>query len=310
MSQVDGESALGPQAPIPTCWADVNAITGGLSNVAKELIAKGRIDREYHFEPTGQCGRASCERTHGWGYIIALPGMHYVNIGHCCCANYAPGWKVMHRDFRDRQNAYAAEQAFRPLQQDAQAKASWLEGMADEARSLTELRNLFLRELKGGVADEIIKRAQELRPRVERHVSISAKDRQARGAMLHGGRVDVAESTVRVARFEVHHLGDLVGLGAFKPMCDPMARWTRLHTLIALIARAEYDCSDRDDRKALMRAGRDFGSFSNDLLASIGDVRAFFAPKNLQLVCKLSVARGQGITSIEVSNSAVLVRRA
>jgi len=301
----DQEEQLGPKLTPPHkwTWEAIDEMTGGLKDVPNQAILGGRIDHEYRCKTWGSCGRKSCRKSHGWGFIVAIAGRRYVNIGHNCRDKYAsPEWDRMVKDFRDRQGAEYQAKAIAQLLLDAKSKLGWHRSIEVDVLGRTNLRNSFRQQLQGGVLTEIERRANKRDPRVVHEVSISAAMQDAKRAMLGGGRVDKVEENIRVSRFETRHIGDLVGLEIFVPMKDPLSLWKRFGTLLTTIIDSEPLLEDPDVLRAMIKAGRDLVPWGNDILASIAATDQFFSEKNLRVVSEMLSARTLDIEQIAVAN--------
>ncbi|MDQ2702718.1 MAG: hypothetical protein M3Y70_07890 [Pseudomonadota bacterium] len=312
MNDLD-DAGLGPRSPQLYSWAEVHATTGGLKDVGIDQILKGRIDSKYDLPVEGKCGLLGCERVHGLGYIFAIPGGGYVNVGHCCADRHAKDQKdaldSMKRDFSDWTNEQSRKISLELLVEDAQEKIRWLAEVEPVAVRGTALRNSFLREFRGQVEIDILQRAQKKLPRVERQVSVSASTRDAQRAMIQGGRVDVVAENIRVAKFEVSHIGDLRGLDIFVPQRDPVSLWIRFQTSVNVVLGAENGDLDAEDLRILNRIRREFGAQFNDLSASMRAADDFFSQKNLDVVRDMPINRGKGISRIVVSGNEIRVLR-
>lgn len=306
----DDDRNLGPRMPAAKSWEDVQEITGGLRNVPIEEILNGRIDSEYELPPTGKCGLLNCEQQHGWGYIFAIPGRRYVNIGNVCADRHAPeAIASMKYKFNAWKDERSRAESLRQLLADAADKRAWLDSVEPQVVRGTALRNSFLKEFRGRLELDILERANKRRPHVEHQVSICASSQEVRRAMLQGGRVDVAEANIHVARFEVKHIGDLRGLDLFIPQRDPVSLWTRFRTSVEVLLQAANSDQSTEDMRMLHRIRRDFAGQYNDLVASLRAVEEFFSQKNLNLIMRMPINRGAGITSIRVDGDRISVSR-
>lgn len=299
--------------PRPKCWDEVLAITDGLKGVPIEQIVRGRVDWEYHFDVNDMrpCGRYGCEQKHAHGWLVALPGWRFVNIGHDCAQKYALAdarlWSSKISCYRERLRAEARTAALVEARDQAQRKLYWLDNTPAIEVSIA-LHESFLQQAQGPFLDEIEKRAERGLSAIERDRRLSENEIQMRRAMLGGTRSE-GEPGPYVAPVEKVVLGEIEGLDCFRPQRSPRVLRSQLQRLVdTLLAWSPAD-DDLAAQRSLVRATRELAPLSNQLNSSLVAVGQFFNESNLNTLMLLDVIRSQGITSIDRSECAVVVKR-
>lgn len=208
----DDSDSLGPRRPRPINWDEVLTITGGLKDVPIEEIERGRPDWHYEFSATDMraCGRKGCETKHADGWVVAISGGRYVNIGHDCAQKYAKVdlWQDSLRAYRSRQLADAQSAAFVHVREQAQTKQHWLDNAPEVERAIW-LYESFLVAAKGPLLKEIEQRADKMRTTVERDFKLTDEEIATRRVQLSGAKVE-GEPGPYVAPIERRPIGELV----------------------------------------------------------------------------------------------------
>lgn len=297
------DNEFGPIRQQPKNWDEVFAITNGLKDIPIEEIERGRHDWEYHFPSNDMrsCGRIGCEQLHAHGWVVALQGRRYVNIGNCCFRKYAnpdlfsEGGKA----HRERRQAEARVAALLNVRDEAQQKLHWLDDNAPEIERAIILYDSFIAAANGPLLREIERRAERMDTRVMRDVKLTDTDIEIRREMLRGDRPE-GEPGPFVPRFEAKHLGDISGMVCFRPGRDPKSLRQRLQLLAITLLTWAPKNQDKDARRAMSKAMREFGPYTTDLNQSILAIQQFFSEENLRIVMLLKVVQSQGIVSIEL----------
>jgi len=291
----------------------VFAITCGLKNIPIDEIVRGRVDWGYHFDSKDMrpCGRQSCEQKHAHGWLVALPGRRFVHIGHDCAQKYALAdanlWSANVSNYRERVRAEARTAALIDARDKAQRKQYWLDN-TPEIEGKIALHESFLRQASGPLLDEIEKRAERGLSVIERDRRLTEDELQMRRAMLSGARVD-GEPGPYVAAVEKVVVGAIEGLECFRPQGSPRVLQSQLQRLVQTLLAWSPAEGDLAAQRSLVRATGELAPLSNRLNSSLVAVDRFFSESNLKTLMLLDVIRSQGITSMEIVQSAVIVKR-
>lgn len=297
----EGDDEFGPLRPQPKSWEDVHEMTGGLKDVPIEEIERGRHDWEYHFSSADmrKCGRLGCEQEHAHGWIVALRGRRYVNIGNCCFRKYArpdlfSSGAVAHRERRQEE---ARVSALLTVVDEAQRKLHWIDNAPEISLAIARIES-FSAAATGPFLREIERRAEKMETRVTREVRLTDEQMEVRQEMQRGARAS-NEPGPFVSRFETQDVGHLTGLSCFRMGRDPKTLRNRLQTLARTLLSWKPKAEDKDARRAMSKAMREFGPYTNDLIQSVRATEQFFSESNLRIIKQLPVVRSQGIASIE-----------
>lgn len=300
-------SGFDPLPPRPTNWAEVFAITGSRVDVPIELIERGQRAWEYTFGSKDMrgCGRKSCPQEHGWGWIVALPGGGFTNIGHDCADRYANKdlWQASLKVYRARLNREARHQAIAAAREAAQQVFFYLE-RSDTLTEANALYESFVEVAPGPLLNEIIKRADRGETRVEVEHYFTESEREIRRAQLDGDRPEGAPS-VRVPHMELRTLGDLVGLRAFKGGRSPKEIGIRVGRLAESLLRRDPSEDDVDGRKALDEDRSALQDLQRSLVTMVTESMRFFSEANLKLLVRLPLAKRLGIRGLSVRDGRV-----
>lgn len=302
-----------PIPPRPKCWDELFAITRGLKGVPIEEIVRGRVDWQYQFDAKDMrpCGRQGCEQKHAHGWLVALPGLRFVHIGHDCAQKYALAdaslWSSNVNSYRERVRAEARTAALIDARDKAQRKQYWLDN-TPRIEVAIALHESFVRQARGPLLDEIQRRAERGLSMIERDRRLSEDEQQLRRTMLSGARVE-GEPGPYVAAAEKVIVGNIEGLGCFRPQGSPRELKSQLQRLVNTLLAWSPAEDDRAAQRSLVRATSELGPLSNRLNSSLVAVDRFFGEPNLKTLLLLDVVRSQGITSIEFEESAVVIKR-
>lgn len=305
---------LGPVPLRPKSWEDIFAITKGLRGIPIEEIERGRVDWEYHFDAKDMrpCGRKGCEQRHAHGWLVALSGQRFVNIGNDCALKYAHAglWSSSVSTYRERIGAEARTAALLKVRDEAQRKQYWLDN-TPEIDDAIALYDSFVRQARGSLLDEIEKRAERGLTLIERDKRLSDQELQLRREMLSGSRTEGGPGPY-VSAVEKVAVGALEGLECFRPQGSPRELEAQLQRLVSTLLTWSPAADDRDAQRSLVRATRDLAPLSNRLNSSLVAVVKFFSESNLQSLMLLNVTRSQGIVSIRRNgvDSVIITRRA
>jgi hypothetical protein len=271
-------------------------IVAGKRDVSIEQIQAGRIVRKYDFKDWGACGRAGCRREHGFGYIVALLGGGFINIGHDCADKYADAekWAKMLSDFDATTLREAHEVAIAQALNAAQLKQHWLDNDAKQViEDAIALHASFCRDAGPVLLREIEKRAEKGRSLIEYEHRLTPEEHEVR--RIAAQRIDQPE--VSVPWTEMRPLGDLKGLLCFRPGRTPSETSVRLQRLVTVLI--EWVRREGEDTKLLMQQTRELGPMTRDLEDSLRATRDFFSPGNLETLMRLPAIKSQGIITIE-----------
>ena len=304
---------FGPRHPTkPKSWDEIFAITGSLKGVPIEEIEVGRIDWEYELSTSDmrKCGRVGCERDHAHGWIVALQGSRYVNIGNDCAHKYANAekWRSGVTRYKERIRKDARDAAIAEARDEAQKIQYWLDTDPKIEKAIS-LHQSWTDQTKGSLHNEIVRRAEKGKPEIERARKLSDSQVEQRRVMLTGGRVDRATSPY-VATVEAVRVATLAGLDCFKPMRDPaeLKRRLMIRAKQLLVTMPHED--EAKKVKDLAAATRELIPLKNALVRSEQATLAFFTPENFAAVMQLEQTRAQGIVSIQlIGEAAVLITR-
>ncbi|WP_440976319.1 hypothetical protein [Pseudoxanthomonas winnipegensis] len=305
-------SDFAPVPPRPRGWDEVFGITGHLRDVPIDQIERGRVDWEYSFDSKDMrpCGRKGCEQKHAHGWVVALSGRRFVNIGNDCARQYAQAglWSSKINTYRERVSAEARIAALLDVRDEAQRKQYWLDN-TPEIKHAINLYESFVQQVGRSFLNEIERRAERGHRIIERDKRLSEQDLQLRRAMLSGSRAE-SEPGPYVAAIEKVTVGELVGLECFRSSGSPRELHSRLQRLVTTLLKWSPAEGDRDAQRSLVRAKRDLGPLSNQLNSCLVAVKNFFSDPNLKSLMLLEVTRSQGITSIALDeNGAIVVTR-
>jgi hypothetical protein len=306
----DDSDELGPRQPRPCSWDEVFAITGGLKDVSIEEIERGRADWNYHFSSKDMrpCGRKGCETLHCNGWVVAIKGRRYVNIGSDCAKLYANVdlWDRSLREYRSRQVADAQAAALVRVREQAQEKQYWLDNAAEVERAIW-LYESFVAAASGPLLRELERRADKMQTSIERDFKLTEDEIETRRVQLAGSKF-YDEPGPYVAPIERRSIGELVGLHCFRWGRAPRLMRNSLQSLVTTLLSWSPKPSDKNAELATLRAMRDLGPYSNDLNESVVATQQFFSDANLRTLMKLDVARSQGMLSVELDESQRTVR--
>ena len=295
----------------PKCWDDVVAITEGRGDVPISVIERGRVDWKYEFSASDMrpCGRAGCHQDHANGWLVALPGGGFINIGKDCAAKYAHAemWEARVALFNERIAADARTKAVLEARDEAQRKLYAIDNMP-ELDAAIALHDSFIREAKGPLLREIEERAERGKSSVERERRLSPEEIELRKAMLMGSAAADGPAP-HVASVERVHVADIAGLQCFRPGHGPRERRDRLLRLIDTLLKWSPAAGDIESARALQRATRELAPDSNALNSSLIATQQFFSNRNLQALMELDVTRRQAIVSIERDATGIRIRR-
>lgn len=291
--------------PKPMNWQDVFGITGCLRDVPIEQIERGRVDWEYNFDPKDQrsCGRMGCEQKHAHGWLVALPGLRFVNIGNDCARKYASAglWSASIDSYRERISAEARAKAFAEVRDAAQQKQYWLDN-TPEIQSAIAVFESFASQARGPLLSEIERRAERGLALIERDRRLSDEEIELRHAMASAARLD-GKPAPYVATVEKVTVGTIEGLECFRPQASPRALHSLLQQLVSTLLKWQPADDDRDANRSLVTAMRNLAPLSNGLNMSLKAVERFFTNSNLTALRSLEVARSQGIVSISLNGA-------
>jgi len=303
---------FGPRHPRPKTWADILAITGGLSGVPIEEIEAGRVDWEYQQSAADmrKCGRKGCQRDHAHGWIVALPGNRYVNIGNDCACKYANAdkWSTGVKRYREQERTDARDAAILEARDQAQRVEYWLSN-DPEIKKAIALYMSWCDQAKGSLHQEIVRRAEKGKCDVERFQKLTTVQMEQRRVMLLGGRVDQVDDPY-IARAETVKVATLKGLECFRPLNNPVELRRRLLLSARQLLVAMPAEENSKKVKELVSATRELVPLKNALVKSVRAAQAFFTTDNFAAVMQLDQIKPQGITAIELGpDGTVLVSR-
>jgi len=294
------DNEFGPLAGRPKNWADVLAITQGVTGISIAVIEQGRLDWEYNFGSADMrpCGRDGCEQDHGHGWVVAIAGKSYVNIGNDCAHRYAHAetWQKKLTVYRGRERADARAQAIVMAREAAQQKLYWLD-TTPEIEQAISLHDSFASQAQGPLYLEIEKRAEKGLTRIEREVTLSDEERSARQVMLAGFRAEDKPAPY-VAATEHQLVAEIGGLECFRRSRSPKHLRSRLQQLVKTLLTSLPADEDGAATRSLMEATRELAPLSNQLNTSLKATHAFFSDSNLRKLMHLGVIKRQGIVAI------------
>lgn len=295
-------SDFAPVPPRPKGWDDLFEITHGLHGIPIEEIERGRVDYEYTFSSNDlrPCGRLGCEQKHCHGWLVALAGGRFVNIGNDCALKYAQAglWSSSIRNYREQEASRARAVALVEVREQAQGKQYWLDNSPEVDRAIALLQS-FSVQARGGLLKELERRAERGHVDIESERRLTDDEVQLRRAMLAGRRTE-DEPMPYLPTVERVVVGRIEGLECVKGNGNPERLRMDLQRLVETLLKWSPAQKDRSAQRALLQATRDLAPLSNRLNSSIVAAGRFFTESNLETLMRLEIIRSQGIQSIKL----------
>lgn len=287
----------------PKCWDDLFEITNHLMDVPISEIEQGRLDWEYEFSSGDlrACGRQGCKQGHAHGWLVALAGRRFVNIGIDCAQKYGNNaiWKSMIDGYKEGRRKEARGQAVAS----ARDRAQELLNRIDTDVSLSQKMNIFesfCRQAQGPLLNEIRRKADANDQDVTAEFFLSNEEFELRRSMASG---------TSVARVELRKVGSLVGLACFRFNLNFPELKRDLEAISKKLLSQDSSRVDHIAKRALTALLNDSRALEARFENSLSAFDQFFSESNLASVILLESARKGRVSKITISEDVITILR-